>query len=98
MPRIQGASGPVMSVCFSHFFPVKAISASSIDNSWHPPVAQEIQMYSVPLYPDGIGVHCAPVSTKALYFCGSDVPGHRIYTVQYTQSSLSSSWQRAGTL
>jgi len=62
--------------CLSHLSPVKLTSASSTDNSWHPPVTPEIQMGSVPLYPDGISVHCAPVSTKALYFCGSDVPGH----------------------
>ena len=98
MPRIQGASGPVTMGCFSHLSPVKLTSASNTDNSWHPPVTPEIQMGSVPLYPDGTSVHCAPVSTKALYFCGSDVPGHRIHTVQYTWLSLSSSWPKAGTL
>ena len=98
MPRIQGASGLVTMECFSHLSPVKLTSASNTDNSWHPPVAPEIQMGSVPLYPDGTRVHCAPVSTKALSFCRSDVPGHRIHTVQYTRLSLSSSWPKAGTL
>jgi len=98
MPRIQEASKPATMVCFSHLSPVKLTSVSNTDNYWHPPVTPEIQLCSVPLYPDGISVHCAPVSTKALYFCGSDEPGHRIHTVQYTRSSLSSSWLKAGTL
>lgn len=36
---------------------------------------------------------CLP---KTLYFCGSDVPGNQIYAVQYTWSTLSSSWPKAG--
>jgi len=84
--------------CFSHLPPVKLNSASNTDNSWHPPVTPEIQMSSVPVYPDRVSVHCAPVSTKALYFCGSDVPGHQIHRVQYNQSSLSSLWPKVGSL
>ena len=95
MPRIQAASGPLTVECFCHLSPYKFTSASNTDNSWHPPVSPGIQRGSVPLYPDGTSVHCAPVSTKALYFCGSDVPGHRIHMVQ---SSLSSSWLKAGSL
>ena len=98
MTRIQGASGPVTTGSFSHLSPVKLTSASSTGNSWHPPVTPEIRMGSVPLHPDGISIHCAPVSTKALNFSGSDVPGHQICTVQYTWSSLSSSWPKAETL
>ena len=82
VPRMHGASGPVTMGCFCHPFPVRLTSASNTDSCWDPPVTTEIQMGSVPIYLDGIRVHCAPVSTRALYFCGSDVPGHRIHTVQ----------------
>lgn len=34
---------------------------------WDPPVTPEIQMYSRPTHLDGIRVHCAVGSTKALY-------------------------------
>jgi len=98
MPRIQGASGPVTMGCISNLSPVKLASDSSTDNSWHHPVTPEIQMGSMPPYPDGISVHCAPVSTKALYLCGSDVLGHRIHTVWHTWPSLCSFWPKAGTL
>ena len=47
--------------------------------------------------PDGIRVHCAPVSTKA-FSCGSHVPGHRIHTVRQSWLSLSSAWPETGTL
>jgi len=98
MPKIPGAFESGMMGCFSCFSPVKLTSASSTDNSWHHLVTPEIQMCSVPLCPDGIGVHCAPISSKALEICGSDVPGHQIHTIQCTRSSLSSSWPKAGTL
>lgn len=98
MPRIQGASRPVPPGCFSHLSPVKLTLVSNTDSSWQLPVPPEIQMGSALLCLDGISVHCAPVSTKAFYFCASDVPGHQIHTVQYVWSSLSSSWPKAGTL
>lgn len=41
-------------------------------------VTLEIQMHSISLWFDGIRVPCTPVSTKALYPCGSDVLGHTI--------------------
>lgn len=83
MPRIEGASGPVTMRSFCHLSPVKLTSASITDNSWHPPVTPEIQMGSVLLCLDGISVHCAPVSTKALYSCGSDV-----LVIESIQSSI----------
>jgi len=82
MPRMQGASGPVTMGCFCHSFPVRLPSASNAVSRWDPPVTPEIQMDSDPLKSDGIKVHCTPVSSGGLYSCGSDVPGHRIHTVQ----------------
>jgi len=68
--------------CFFHSFPVRITSASNTLSSWDPPVTTQIQIYSDPLKSDGIKVHCAPVSTRALHSCGSDVPGHQIHTIQ----------------
>ena len=80
--RMHGASGPVTMRCFCQSCPVRLTSASNTLSSWEPPVTPEMQMDSDSLKSDGIIVHCAPVSTRALYSCGSDVPGHRIHTVQ----------------
>ncbi|KAF4796225.1 hypothetical protein TURU_086103 [Turdus rufiventris] len=83
----------------THLYPLlRFTSASNTGNSWPPPVTPEIQMGYALLCLDGISVYCAAVSTKTLYFRGSDVSGYRIHTVQYTQSSFSSSWLKAGTL
>lgn len=75
MPRIHRASGPVTMGCLCHSFLVKLTSASTTVSCWDPPVTPET-------FRNGIKVHCVPASTEALYFFGSDVPGHRINTVQ----------------
>jgi len=66
-PKMHEASGPVTMGCFCHSCPVRLTSASNTLSSWDPPVTPEIQMDSDPLKSDGIKVHCAPVSTRALY-------------------------------
>ena len=75
MPKMHGASGPVTIGCFFHSFPVRLTSAFTKVKSCDPPVTPAIETDSALTYFDGTNVHCAPVSTKALYFCGSDVPG-----------------------
>lgn len=67
--------------CFWHLSPVRLTSASNTDNWWHPPLTPQIQMGPSPSCPDGIMVHFASVCTKALYPCGSNMPGHWIHTV-----------------
>ena len=80
MPGMHRASGPVTTVCFCHSFPVRLTSASTTVSCGDLPVTPEIQMGSAPSWLDGIRVHCAPVSNRALYSWGSDVPGHLIHT------------------
>jgi len=77
IPRMHGASDPGTMGCFCHSCPVRLTSASNTLSSWDPPITPEMQMDSDPLKSDGIQVHCAPVSTRTLYSCGSDVPGHQ---------------------
>lgn len=60
------------------FIPSHIHLASSTVSCLHTPVTPEIQMDSAPMYLDGIRVICVLVSTKTLYSCGSDVPGHWI--------------------
>jgi len=82
IPRMHGASGPVTMGCFCQSCPVRLTSASNTLSFWDSPVTPEMQMDSDPLKSDGIKVHCASVSTRALYSCGSDVPGHRVHIDQ----------------
>lgn len=79
MPRIHGASGLVTIGAFAS--PVKLVPASNRHNCWDSPVTPEIQVGSMPLYPDVIRVPYAQMSNKDFYVCGSDMPGHRSHTV-----------------
>lgn len=71
--------------CFCHLSPVRLTSASNRDNCWHP--SDTAQMQIGPLLP---WWHYGTVCTKALYTCGSDVPGHQIHTFHETLLSPSS--------
>lgn len=97
MPRVHRASGPVTIGCFFHSFPVWLTLASSKVNCCSPLVSP-IETGSAPTCPDGIKVHYSPVSTKALYFCGSDVLGQGIHTVQKMRFSCASAWQGPSSL
>lgn len=76
-PRMHRASGPVTMGDFSHSFVVTLISPS-VQSAVGIPLS--LQKYRWVLPVDGFRVHCAPVSTRALYSCGCDLPGHWIHT------------------
>lgn len=71
LPRVPRASGPVTMWGFCQSF---CQAGFSLISCWDAPVTPEIQMGSAPLQLDGIRVHCAPGSAKALYSQGAGVP------------------------
>lgn len=81
MPRIHAGSGLVTVGCFATHSQPCSLQLPVQSGIGVPLSPQKQEMDATPTQLDGMRVHCALASTKALKPCMSDVPGHGILTV-----------------
>lgn len=96
--RCQGYKGPLTQSQWGAFPTCSLLSSAWPLTEKTPGIPLSLQRSRWILHFCALMASMYNVSTKALHFCGSDVPGHRTHTAQYAWSSLSSSWPEAGTL